>query len=70
MNWRSYNLTDISDHTVVIGRKTIKEAKNTIRDTYALNSRSYEFSDISAHTVLKSLKRVNLLFHCTELAEL
>ena len=32
--------------------KTVKSAKNTICDTWALNSRRYEFSDILDHTVV------------------
>ena len=50
---------DISVHNVVISRKTVKLAMNTIGDSCALKSgwRS-EFSDISGHTVVKSRKMV------------
>ena len=54
-------LSDISVHTVVIGRKTVKQAEKTICDTCALKSRSYEFSDISRHTVVICRKRSNKL---------
>ena len=48
-------------HTVVIIRKTVKSAKNTICDTCAQNSRRYEFSDIFAHTVVITEKKFNQL---------
>ena len=57
-NSRSYDFSEISVHTVVIDRKTVKEAKNTICDTCVLNSRSYEFSDIKAPTLVRSRKTV------------
>ena len=50
--------SDISSQTVVISRKTVKEAENTICDTCELKFQSYEFSDISTHIVLISGKAV------------
>ena len=55
---RSYMFSDISGHTVVIGRKIFKLTKKTICDTCALKLRSYKFSDILGHTVLISRKTV------------
>ena len=48
-------------HTVVIIRKTVKSAKNTLCDTCAQNSRRYEFSHIFAHTVVITEKKSNQL---------
>ena len=48
-------------HTVVIIRKTVKSAKNTIIDTCAQNSRRYEFSHLFAHTVVITEKKSNQL---------
>ena len=48
----------ISTHIVVVSRKTVKYAKNTICDTCALNWKRYEFSDISPNIVLISRKTV------------
>ena len=45
-------------HTVVISRKTVKSAKNTICDICAHNSWRYEFCDIFSHTVVLSRKTV------------
>ena len=45
-------------HTVIISRKTVKSAKNTICDTCALNFRRYEIFEVLAHTVLLSRKMV------------
>ena len=41
-------------HTVVIRRKTVKSAKNTIFDTCAQKSRRYEFCDIFAHKFVRN----------------
>ena len=49
--WRIYEFYDISAHTVVMSRETVKYPKNTICDTSTLKSRRYEFSEISTHTV-------------------
>ena len=46
LNLRRYEISEILGHTVVISRKTVKSAQNTICDTWALNSRSYEISEI------------------------
>ena len=54
----SYEFSEISGHTVVKSRKTVKYAKNTICDTFAWNSWSYEFIDISAPTLVRSRKAV------------
>ena len=40
---RGDEFCDIFPHTVVISRKTVKTAKNTICDTCAQNSWRYEF---------------------------
>ena len=58
---------------VVISRKTVKLAKNTIFDTCAENSRRYEFCDIFAHTVLisrKTVKSTRNVGNCRVLVEL
>ena len=52
-------------HTIVISRKTVKSAKNTICDICAHNSWRYEFCDIFSHTVVFSHKTVK-----SELAEI
>ena len=57
-NSRTYDFCDYFSHTVVLKRKTVKWAKNSICDTYAQNSRRYEFCDIFAHTVVKSRKTI------------
>ena len=49
---------DLSSYNVVIGRKMVKQAKNTICDPCALKWRRYEFSDISSHTVVINRKTV------------
>ena len=49
---------DIFAHKILINRKTVKSAKNTISDFSAQNSRRYEFCDIFDHTVVKSRKTV------------
>ena len=54
---RRYEFSEISTHTAVISRKTVKYAKKKISDTCALKSRRYEFSDISGHTVVITVKR-------------
>ena len=59
----STELTDIEifeilPHTVVISRKTVKWAENTICDTCALNSRRYEIFEVFPHTVVRSRKTV------------
>ena len=48
-------------HTVVIIRKTVKSAKNTICDTCAQTSRRYRSSHIFAHTVKITKKKSNEL---------
>ena len=45
-------------HTVVINRKTVNSARNSIFDTCAQNSRRFEFCDISDDTFLISDKTV------------
>ena len=45
--------------TVVLSRKTVKSAKNTIFDTCAQNSNRDEFCDIFLHTVVIRSKTVN-----------
>ena len=55
---RRYEFCDIFAHTVVIRRKTVKSAKNTICDTCRQNSRRYELCDIFVHTVVISRKMV------------
>ena len=76
MKSRRYDFSDILAHAVVISRKTVKSAKNTICDTCALNSQSYEISDILGHTIVISSKTVKSAKNticdtcCTELAEL
>ena len=50
--------SEISTHTAVIRRKTVKSAKHTTSDTCAVKSRRYEFSDSSGHTVVINLKTV------------
>ena len=52
------SFVDIFAQTVVISRRAVKSAKNTICDTCAQNSRRYEFCDIFAHTVVISRKTV------------
>ena len=42
---RRYEFCDVFAHKVLISRKTVKSAWNTICDTYAQNSRRYEFCD-------------------------
>ena len=59
MNLQRYDITEILDHTVVISRKTVESARNTISVTWALNSRRYEISEISGHTIVISRKMVN-----------
>ena len=54
---RRYESSDILTLTVVMSRKKVKYARNTICDSCSLKSRRYEFSDISTH-VVKSLKAV------------
>ena len=49
---------DILYHTVVISRKSVKSAKNTICDICAHNSLRYEFCDNFAHTVVFRHKTV------------
>ena len=44
---------DIFAHAVVINRKTVKSAENTICDISAQNSLRYEFFETFAHTVVK-----------------
>ena len=56
-SWR-YEFSDISAHTVVISRKTVKSGKNTFCDICAQNSRRYEFCDLFTHTVRISRKMV------------
>ena len=68
-------LFEVFLHTVIINRKTVKWAKNTICDTCALNSRRYEIFEILPHTVGISpkndhMKREHELWYlCTELPE-
>ena len=45
-------------HTVVIIRKKVKSANNTICDTCAQNSRGYEFSEIFVQSLVRSSKTV------------
>ena len=45
-------------HTVVISRKTLKSAKNTICDTCEKISRRYEFCDMFANIVEISRRTV------------
>ena len=45
-------------HTIALGPKTVKIAKNTICDTCGQSLRIYEFCDIFAHTVVISPKMV------------
>ena len=52
-NSRRYEFFDIFAHAVVINRKTVKSAENTICDISAQNSRRYEFFETFAHTVVK-----------------
>ena len=49
---------DIFAYIVVISRKTVESAKNTICDFCAQISKKYEFCDIFANTVVKSCKKV------------
>ena len=58
LKWRRYEFFDISGHTVVIRRKTVKYAKNMSCDSCALKWRRYEFSNISGHTVVISRETV------------
>ena len=66
----------VSANTVVISRKTVKSAKNTICDISAQISRRYEFCDIFAHTfvisrkTVKSAKNTTCDTWCTELEEI
>ena len=55
-NSRRYEFFDIFAHTVVINRKTVKSAMNTICDNRAQIPRRYDFSDIFARTVVISRK--------------
>ena len=53
-----YEFSDISGHTVVISRKTVKYAENTICNTCAMKPQRYEFSEIQTHTVVISGKTI------------
>ena len=45
---KDFSFVTFLSHTVVISRKTVKSAKNTICDTCSQNSRRYEFFEIFA----------------------
>ena len=51
-------MNTILAQTVVISRKMVKGAQNTICDTCALNSRRYEIFEVFAHNVVISRKTV------------
>ena len=69
MSWRhdlSHLCTDLTEiwdfrflpHTIVISRKTVKWAENTICDTCALIWQRYELFEVVAHTVVISRETV------------
>ena len=58
MSSRKYDFSDILAHTVVVSRKKVNSAKNTICDIFELNSSRCEFSDILAQTIVISRKNV------------
>ena len=55
---QKYEFCDFFVHKVLISRKTVKSAWNTICDIYAQNSRRYEFRESFAHTVPINRKTV------------
>ena len=58
LNSRRYDIFKVFAHTVVISRKTVKWAGNTICDTCGLNSWRYGIFEVLAHTVVISRKTV------------